>query len=87
MQDGALKIYAEIGIGNATFCNTEIERGVLEHRIKGFLLPPKIEALYIRIWIKTRVFALSTNRGFNTTPKSKTKFKFLFGVEGKSSCA
>lgn len=36
MQDGALQIYAKIGIGNATFCNTEIERGVLEHRIKGF---------------------------------------------------
>jgi len=78
-----LKIFAEIGIGNETFLSTEIEKGKLEHRVNKLIIPPKIESLYIRVWFYKRVYALSTNRFFNTTYKGRVKFKFLFGIEGK----
>ncbi len=75
------KIFAEIGYGNSSFCSTEIEKGKFEHRVKGFLLPPKIKGLYLRVWIGKRVFALSSNRFFNMAKKDRFKFKFLFGIE------
>ena len=78
-----IKIFAEMGIGNNSFFSTEIEKGELEHRVKHFLIPPKIEGVYLRIWIYKRVFAISTNRFFNTTKKSKIKFKLIFGIEGR----
>lgn len=78
-----LKIFAEAGIGNKSFLSTEIEKGKLEHRVKYFLLPPKIEGIYVRVWLGKRVYALSSNRFFNTTKKSRVKFKLIFGVEGK----
>ena len=78
-----MKIFAEFGIGNNTICNTEIEKGKLEHRVKGFIIPPKIGGFYIRVWIGKRVFALSSNRFFNTTKKSKNRFKLIFGIEGE----
>ena len=79
----SLKIFAEIGIGNKNFVSTEIEKGNLEHRVKGFLIPPKIEGFYIRVWLGKRVYALSINRFFNTTYKGRVKFKFIFGIEGR----
>jgi hypothetical protein len=78
-----LKIFAEIGFGNRYFCSSEIEKGKLEHRIKGFLLPPKIEGIYLRVWIAKRVYAFSSNRFFNTTKKPRRKFKLIFGIEGR----
>lgn len=77
------KIFAEIGIGNKSFCSTEIEKGKLEHRIKGFLIPPKIKGFYLRVWIGKIVFAISSNRFFNKQIKKRAKFKLLFGVEGE----
>jgi len=78
-----LKIFAEIGLGNRYFCSTEIEKGKHEHRIKGFLLPKKIEGIYLRVWIAKRVYAISSNRFFNTTKKPKAKLKIIFGIEGR----
>jgi len=78
-----LTIFAEIGIGNKHFCSTEIEKGAQEHRVRGFLVPKKIEGIYLRVWIGKRVYAISSNRLFNTTKKPKAKFKFIFGIEGK----
>ncbi len=77
-----LKIFSEAGIGNSTFLSTEIEKKELEHRVKGFIIPPKIEGFYIRVWLGKRVYALSSNRFFNTTKKKKIKFKLIFGIEG-----
>ena len=77
------KIFTEIGIGNKTFFSTEIEKGKLEHRVKGFIIPPKIEGFYIRVWLGKRVYALSSNRFFNTTYKERVKFKLIFGIEGR----
>ena len=78
-----MKIFAEFGIGNSTLFSTEIERKELEHRVKGFIIPPKIEGFYIRVWIGKRVYTFSSNRFFNTTYKGRVKFKLIFGIEGR----
>ncbi len=77
-----LKIFAEFGIGNATLFSTEVEKGKQEKRVAKFIIPPKIEGFYIRIWIYKFVIALSTNRFVNCQNKSKVKFKIIFGIEG-----
>jgi len=81
----SIKIFAEFGYGNSTLCSSEIEKGSLEHRVKGFLIPPKITGIYIRVWIGKRVYAISSNRFFNTQRKDRVKFKFIFGLEGIKS--
>ena len=78
-----VKIFSEIGFGNRSFCSSEIEKGSLEHRVKGFIIPKKIVGFYIRVWIGKRVYAISTNRFFNITKKDRAKFKFIFGIEGR----
>jgi len=76
------KIFAELGIGNATFFSTEVEQGQREKRVSKFILPPKVDGIYIRIWIYKLVIAISTNRFLNWQRKSKIKFKLIFGIEG-----
>ena len=77
-----IKIFSEFGIGNSAICSTEIELGQRERRVSKFIIPPKIEGFYIRIWIGKTVFAISTNRLFNYSKKDRVKFKMLFGIEG-----
>jgi len=77
-----LNIFAEFGIGNATFLSTEVEQGEKEKRVAKFILPPKIKGFYIRIWLFKVVVAFSTNRLINWQRKDKVKFKLIFGVEG-----
>ena len=77
------KIFAELGYGNATFCNTEIERGKYEHRLPMFIVPKKIEGIYFRFWIWNRVFVVSTKNGFALNKKDSVKLKILFGIEGR----
>ncbi len=76
------KIFAEFGIGNASIVSTEVERGEQEKRVARFILPPKVDGVYIRIWIYKFVIALSTNRFVNWQKKGKIRFKLIFGVEG-----
>ena len=76
------KIFAEFGIGNATIFSTEVERGEQEKRVAKFILPPKVDGVYIRIWIYKFVIAISTNRFANWQKKGKIKFKIIFGIEG-----
>ncbi len=76
------KIFAEFGIGNASIVSTEVERGEQERRVARFILPPKVDGVYIRIWIYKFVIALSTNRFVNWQKKGKIRFKLIFGVEG-----
>jgi len=78
-----IEIFAEIGLGNSTFCNTEIEKGDREHRVSKLITPPKIEGFYLRIWIWKRVFVLSTKSGFSLSRKDRVTFKILFGIEGR----
>lgn len=77
-----LKIYTEIGIGNPSFINTEIEYpDGTEVRIPGFR-KMKPNDMYFRLWIGSKVFILSTKDGFKTQTKNRSKFKILFGVQG-----
>ncbi len=76
------KIFAEFGIGNASIVSTEVERGEQERRVARFILPPKVDGVYIRIWIYKYVIAFSTNRFVNWQKKGKVKFKLIFGIEG-----
>ena len=76
------KIFAEFGIGNASIVSTEVERGEQERRVARFILPPKVDGVYIRIWIYKFVIAFSTNRFLNWQKKGKVKFKLIFGIEG-----
>ncbi len=76
------KIFAEFGIGNTTIFSTEVERGEQEKRVAKFILPPKVDGVYIRIWIYKFVFAVSTNRFVNWQKKGKIRLKVIFGVEG-----
>ena len=76
------KIFAEFGIGNASIVSTEVELGEQEKRVAKFILPPKVDGVYIRIWIYKFVIAFSTNRFLNWQKKAKIRFKLIFGIEG-----
>jgi len=76
------KVFAEVGFGNDSFFSTEVEEDKKEYRVPKFLMPRKIKGFYIRIWIIRRVLVLSTCGSISLTKKSKTRIKFLFGVEG-----
>ena len=74
-----MKIYSEIGIGNATFVSSEIEyENGTEVRVKGFLVK-SITEVYFRLWVKKTVFIYSSKEGFKTVFKSKNKFKLIVG--------
>jgi len=53
------RVYAEIGIGNKTFLSTEIEKGNKEYRLNKFIIPKKLEEIYLRIWIIKLVIIVS----------------------------
>lgn len=77
------KVYAEVGFGNDSFFSTEFEEGDSEYRVPRFVRPATIEGYYLRIWLGTRVFILSTNDGFVINKKKKNKIKILFGISGR----
>lgn len=76
------KIYTEIGFGNETFINTELEYDdETEVRMSGFFNMKK-EHLYFRFWLFKKVFILSTKDGFVIQTKDRNKLKILFGIAG-----
>ena len=77
-----IKVYTEFGIGNATFINTELEfPDGNEVRKPGFV-KMKFQGIYFRLWVKNKVFIVSTKNGIVIQTKSKNKFKLLFGILG-----
>lgn len=75
--------YTEIGIGNPTFINTEIEYpDGTETRQPGFVKFEKTKSLYMRLWVGKKVYSLSSNEGFTTRQKNRKAFKLLLGVWG-----
>ena len=76
------KVYSEIGFGNPNFLSTEIEEGNKESRVSKFILPKKIEGVYLRFWIFKKVFIISSKNGIVLQNRDKNKFKILFGVQG-----
>ena len=82
MKNGKLKIYTEIGLGNPTIINTEIEYpDGTEVRIPGFR-KMHINDFYFRLWIGLKVYIISTKDGFKTQIKNRSDFKILFGIQG-----
>jgi hypothetical protein len=79
-----MRIYAEFGIGNETFLNTEFEKSDgTEYRVPSFVIPDVVDDIYIRIWIVKFVLILSTKDGIKIGRKNKNKFKILFGIGGR----
>ena len=82
MKNGTLKIYTEIGIGNPTLINTEIEYpDGTEKRIPGFR-KMHMNDIYFRLWIGSKVYIISIKYGFKIQTKNRSTFKILFGIQG-----
>ncbi len=91
------EVYTEIGIGNPTFINSQInDKNNNETRVKGFI-PLKLQHCYIRIWFAYFVIGLTLPYvwfrkhkkqiifdfgGIRFTLKNKFRFKLLFGLYG-----
>jgi hypothetical protein len=82
------RVYAEIGFGNDTFLNTEVEtwengEEKSEIRIPKFILPKKIDEFYLRFWLGEKVYIFSTKNMFSIKfKKNRRKIKVLFGIGG-----
>lgn len=76
-----IKIFTEIGIGNASFVSTEIEKGEQEKRVRGFVRM-RVTDIYLRLWIGRIVHILSWRDGYIRVVKPRSCFKFLLGVGG-----
>lgn len=76
-----LKLFTEIGIGNRYFISTEIENGLQERRVRGFMRM-RITGVYLRLWIWKRVLILASSDGVVRQKKPVRRFKFLLGFQG-----
>lgn len=76
------KVFTEIGYGNSSFVSSEIELpDGREYRQAG-LVRMTIEGVYLRFWLGTRVFILSTREGLKMQIKDRSTIKLLFGIQG-----
>lgn len=75
-------IYAEFGIGNASFFSTEIEENDEEYRIEGWRVE-KVISLYVRIWINKKVIIIDSKEGIKFGNKMRKSFKILIGIKSK----
>ena len=78
--------FCEIGYGNDTFISTEIvEPNGDDFRARRFMVRKPI-AIYFRLWIKRKVYVLSTNKFFEIRKKPKRPrkgIKILFGIQSE----
>lgn len=80
------QIFTEIGLGNPTFINTEIEHpNGHEERRPGFMPMKRLKSLYLRLWLGKTVYSADIRRGFKRTRKPRKAFKLLFGIHGESA--
>lgn len=78
-----LKAHTEIGIGNATFINTELEYpDGSETRQPGFIKFDKFHSVYIRIWIRKTAVSVDTRLHVMVKHKPRKAFKLLLGLSG-----
>ncbi|MHA1540464.1 MAG: hypothetical protein ACTSXL_00720 [Alphaproteobacteria bacterium] len=91
------EFYTEIGIGNPSFINTQINEGQSEKRISGFK-KMRLKQIYIRaylglivfsftfpfIWFRKQKMQIIFEIGaFRITLKKKFRIKFLIGFYGE----
>ncbi len=90
------EFYTEIGIGNPSFINTQINEGKNETRIVGFR-KMRLKQIYIRAYLGLIVFSITLPflwfrkhkmqiifeiGSFRITLKKKFRIKFLLGFYG-----
>jgi uncharacterized protein DUF3977 len=77
------KVFTELGYGNPSFISTEVELpDGREYRQAGFVRI-WIEGVYLRIWLGTRVFILSSQDGLKMQRKDRKAIKMLVGIQGR----
>jgi hypothetical protein len=71
-----MKVYTEIGFGNETFINTELEdNNGNETRQAGFV-SFSLKGIYLCVWAGYKVFVVSTVNGFSITKKQSVNLSF-----------
>lgn len=80
-----MKKYIEFGLGNTWLVRTEIENNDgTEYEVKGIYGKLKIESIYIRLWIWTRVIIIDSKDGIKLFEKKRNAWKLILGI--KSGC-
>ncbi len=77
-----IRVFTEFGFGNISFINTELEFPDGNELRKPGFIKMKFQGIYFRLWIKNKVFIISTKNGIVIQTKPKNKFKLLFGIMG-----
>ena len=73
--------YIELGVGNRWLLRTEVElEDGTEYEEKGIIGPISVQSIYLRIWIRKRVYILDSKEGFKKADKNKNKLKIIFGI-------
>lgn len=79
-----MRKFFEFGIGNNHLLRTEFESSDgSEYEKKGIHGPINFNSVYVRIWIKQKVFILDSKEGFKKTNKKRSDFKFILGISSK----
>lgn len=76
--------YIEFGIGNRWLVRTEIEHpDGTEAEVRGVVRPVKFRSLYVRIWLRKKVWIIDSQEGFKKTLKSDPRFKIILGIRSE----
>ncbi len=76
------KVFTELGYGNSTFLSTEIELPDGREYRQACFVSMRVEGVYLRVWMGTRVFILSSRDGLKIQRKDRKAFKILVGIHG-----
>ncbi|MCK1997253.1 Protein of unknown function [Paenisporosarcina quisquiliarum] len=73
--------FIEFGLGNTWLIRTETEsEDGTEYEEKGIKGPINFYSMYFRVWIGKTVVIADLKEGFKRQKKSRTDFKFIFGI-------
>jgi hypothetical protein len=73
--------FIEFGLGNTWLIRTETEsEDGTEYEEKGIKGPINFYSMYFRVWIGKTVVIADLKEGFKRHKKSRTDFKFIFGI-------
>ena len=73
--------FIEFRLGNTWLIRTETEsEDGTEYEEKGIKGPINFYSMYFRVWIGKTVVIADLKEGFKRQKKSRTDFKFIFGI-------
>lgn len=82
LMSASAKVFTELGYGNSSLISTEIELpDGCAYRQASFV-SMRVEGVYLRIWLGTRGFILSSRIGLKILKKDRKSFKMLVGIHG-----